>query len=213
MLIPSTSALIAALPQAGLRRLAALGRTRTFAKNTVIINEGEVGDTVYIVLAGHVRVYHGTEDGREVVLDVLGPGEIIGEMVLDGSPRSASVMTVEFCTMAFMSAGALRENLRSDPDIALLIIAELMSRLRRRSQSVKQLALADVYQRLAALLSEVGGPERPVVIEGLTQQDLADRIGASRDTVNRIFKELIRGGFVEVARRRLRLLRQLPAQW
>jgi CRP/FNR family transcriptional regulator, cyclic AMP receptor protein len=132
VLMPSTSALIAALPQAGLRRLAALGQTRTFAKNMVIINEGDVGDTVYILLAGHVRVYHGTEDGREVVLDVLGPGEIIGEMVLDGSPRSASVMTVEFCTMAFMSAGALRENLRSDPDIALLIIAELMSRLRRR---------------------------------------------------------------------------------
>ena len=78
--MPSTSALIAALPQAGLRRLAALGQTRTFAKNMVIINEGDVGDTVYILLAGHVRVYHGTEDGREVVLDVLGPGEIIGEM-------------------------------------------------------------------------------------------------------------------------------------
>ena len=82
-----------------------------------------------------------------------------------------------------------------------------------KAQSVKQLALADVYQRLAALLSEVGGSERPAVIEGFTQQDLADRIGASRDTVNRIFKELIRGGFVAVARRRLTLLRQLPAHW
>ena len=211
--MPSTSALIAALPQAGLRRLAALGHTRTFPKNTVIINEGDVGDTVYILLSGHVRVYHGTDDGREVVLDVLGPGEIIGEMVLDGSPRSASVMTVEPCTMAFMNSSALRESLRQDPDIALLIISELMGRLRRRSQSVKQLALADVYQRLAALLSEVGGSERPAVIEGFTQQDLADRIGASRDTVNRIFKELIRGGFVAVARRRLTLLRQLPAHW
>ena len=80
--MPSTSALIASLPQASLRRLAALGQTRNFAKNTVIINEGDVGNTVYILLAGRVRVYHGTDDGREVVLDVLGPGELIGEMVL-----------------------------------------------------------------------------------------------------------------------------------
>ena len=211
--MPSTSALIAALPQASLRRLAALGQTRNFPKNTVIINEGDVGNTVYILLAGRVRVYHGTDDGREVVLDVLGPGELIGEMVLDGSPRSASVMTVEPCAMAFMSVATLREHLGNDPDIALLLVSELMGRLRRRSQSVKQLALADVYHRLAALLSEVGGPQCPAVIEGLTQQDLADRIGASRDTVNRIFKELIKGGFVEVARRRLTLLRPLPAQW
>lgn len=205
--------MIAALPDAGLRRLAADRPVRSFPKNTVIINEGDVSDTVYIMLAGRVRVYNGTEDGREVVLDVLGPGELIGEMALDGSPRSASVMTIEPCSMVFMTVSILRDQLRNDPDIALLLISELMGRLRRRSQSVKQLALADVYQRLAKLLTEVGGLQRPTVIEGLTQQDLADRIGASRDTVNRIFKELIKGGFVEVARRRLTLRRALPAQW
>jgi CRP/FNR family cyclic AMP-dependent transcriptional regulator len=211
--MPDTSALIAALPQPGLRRLAAIGQVRSFSKNAVIISEGDVADTVYLTLAGRVRVYHATEDGREVVLDVLGPGELIGEMVLDGSPRSASIMTVEPCSMVVMTVSTLREQLRNDPDLALLLIAELMGRLRRRSQSLKQLALGDVYQRLAALLSEVGGSQRPAVIEGLTQQELADRIGASRDTVNRIFKELINGGFVEVARRRITLLRPLPAHW
>jgi CRP/FNR family cyclic AMP-dependent transcriptional regulator len=134
-------------------------------------------------------------------------------MVLDGSPRSASIMTVEPCSLVVTTVSTLREQLRDDPDLALLLISELMGRLRRRSQSLKQLALGDVYQRLAALLSEVGGSQRPAVIEGFTQQELADRIGASRDTVNRIFKELINGGFVEVARRRITLLRPLPAQW
>ena len=143
---------------------------------------------------------------------MLGPGELIGEMVLDGSPRSASIMTVEPCSMVVTTVSTLREQLRNQ-DLALLLIAELMGRLRERSQSLKQLALGDVYQRLAALLSEVGGSQRPAVIEGLTQQELADRIGASRDTVNRIFKELINGGFVEVARRRITLLRPLPAHW
>ena len=90
-----------------------------------------------------------------------------------------------------------------------MLIAELMGRLRRRSQSLKQLALGTSNHRSAALLSEVGGSHRPAVIEGLTQQDLADRIGASRDTVNRIFEELINGGFVEVYGRDT-LLRPLP---
>lgn len=212
-LMPSPPALIDALPQPGLRRLAALGQTRNFAKNTVIISEGDVADTIYIMLAGRVRVYHGTADGREVVLDILGPGELIGEMVLDGSPRSASVMTMEPCCMVFLQSATLREHVRDDPDLALLLIAELVGRVRKTSQSLKQLALSDVYERLALVLTDIGGPQRPAVIEGLTQQDLADRIGASRDTVNRIFKELIKGGFVEVARRRLTLLRSLPAQW
>ena len=211
--MPSPPALIAALPQPGLRRLAALGQTRNFAKNTVIISEGDVTDTIYLMLAGRVRVYHGTTDGREVVFDILGPGELIGEMVLDGSPRSASVMTMEPCCVVFLQSATLRERVRDDPDLALLLIAELMGRVRKTSQSLKRLALSDVYERLALVLTDIGGPQRPAVIEGFTQQDLADRIGASRDTVNRIFKELIKGGFVEVARRRLTLLRALPAQW
>lgn len=209
----STSALIAALPQPSLRRLAVLGPVRSFAKNTVIIQEGDVADTVYIMLAGRVRVFHSTADGREVVLAILGPGDLVGEMVLDGSVRSASVMTMDSCTMVFLQSATLREHLRNDSDLALLLIADLMRRMRKSSQSVKQLALSDVYQRLTAVLTDIGGTDRPAVIEGLTQQDLADRIGASRDTVNRIFKELIKGGFVEVARRRLTLLKHLPAQW
>jgi CRP/FNR family cyclic AMP-dependent transcriptional regulator len=115
--------------------------------------------------------------------------------------------------MVFLQSATLREHVRDDPDLALLLIAELVGRVRKTSQSLKQLALSDVYERLALVLTDIGGPQRPAVIEGLTQQDLADRIGASRDTVNRIFKELIKGGFVEVARRRLTLLRSLPAQW
>ena len=156
-------------PQPSLRRLAALCQVRNFPKHTVIITEGDVADTVYIILTGRVRVYHATADGREVVLRRLGAGELLGEMVLDGSPRSASiVMPIEPCTMAFLRSSTLHEHLRNDPDLALLLISELMARLRKRSQSMKQLALADVYHRLSAVLTEVAGSERPAVIEGLT---------------------------------------------
>lgn len=208
------AALIAALPHAGVRALAEMGHVRTYPKQTVIIQEGDVADTLYVLLAGRLRVYSATADGREVVLDVLGPGELIGEMALDGSPRSASVMTMEPSTVAITSVGVLRERVAADGDLALRLIVELLGRLRRTSRTVKQLALADVYERMALVLAEESARSpTPGTIAGLTQQELADRIGASRDMVNRIFKGLIEGGYVEVARRRITLLKALPARW
>jgi CRP/FNR family transcriptional regulator, cyclic AMP receptor protein len=207
-------ALIASLAEPGIRALAELGRVRTYPKQTLIIHEGDVSDTVFIVLAGRVRVFSSAEDGRDVILDVLGPGEIVGEMALDGSPRSASIMTMESTTVAVVDAATLRERLKSDLELPMLLVTELLGRLRRTSRVVKQLALGDVYERLSVVLNEelhrspTGGS-----IDGLTQQDLADRIGASRDMVNRIFRELGRGGYVQVARRCIKVLKPLPARW
>ena len=206
--------LIAALADPGIRALAALGRVRSYPKQALIIHEGDVSDTVFIVLSGRVRVFSSAEDGRDVILDVLGAGEIVGEMALDGSPRSASIMTMDATTVAVIDAATLRERLKSDRDLAMLLVTELLGRLRKTSRVVKQLALGDVYERLSVVLNEelrrspAGG-----AIVGLTQQDLADRIGASRDMVNRIFRELGRGGYVQVARRRIRVLKPLPARW
>jgi CRP/FNR family cyclic AMP-dependent transcriptional regulator len=209
-----TSALFEALPSAELRSLAQLGAVRTYPKQTVIIQEGDASDTLYIMLAGRVRVYSAAEDGREIVLDFLEAGDVVGEMVLDGSTRSASVMTVEQSTFSVLPQATLRARLKTDDDLAMLLITSLIQRLRKTSHSVKQLALADVYQRMSEVLGdEARKSSVPDVIEGLTQQDIADRVGASRDMINRIFKELIVGGYVEVARRRITLLKALPARW
>ena len=206
--------LIAQLPHPELRALAELGTVRTFPKQAVIIQEGDASDTLYIMLAGRVRVYSATADGREVVLDFLEAGDVVGEMVLDGEPRSASVMTTEAATFAVLPQALLRERLAADSSLALRLIVLLIQRLRRTSYNVKQLALADVYQRLRDVVTEAAAraPDGRV-IEGLTQQDIGDRIGASRDMVNRVFKELIVGGYVEVARRRITVLKPLPARW
>ena len=208
------NALIASLADPGIRALAALGRERSYPKQALIIHEGDAADTVFIVLAGRVRVFSSAEDGRDVILDVLGSGEIVGEMALDGSPRSASIMTMEATTVAVIDAATLRERLKSDLDLAMLLVTELLGRLRKTSQVVKRLALGDVYERLSVVLNEelLRSPTARS-IEGLTQQDLADRIGASRDMVNRIFRELERGGYVEVARRHISVLKPLPARW
>jgi len=77
------------------RELATRGQVRTFPKNAVIINEGDRGDSLYVILSGKVKVYVSDDDGREMILDIYGPGDYVGEMALDGRPRSASVMTLE----------------------------------------------------------------------------------------------------------------------
>jgi len=209
-----TAALIAALPHPGLRELAILGLARSYPKRTIVIQEGDASDTLYIMLAGRARVYSAHAEGREVVLDILGAGDMFGEMVLDGSSRSASVMTMEPSTLSVITASILRDRFRADSDLAMLLVTELVGRLRRTSRTVKQLALTDVYERLAFVLNEeIAKSGGETTIEGMTQQDIAERIGASRDMVNRIFKELVQGGYVEVARRRISLLKPLPPHW
>jgi len=209
-----TAALLAALPHPGLRELAALGHARSYPKRTIVIQEGDASDTLYIMLAGRARVYSADAEGREVVLDILGAGDMFGEMVLDGSSRSASVMTMEPSTLSVITASILRDRFRADSDLAMLLVTELVGRLRRTSRTVKQLTLTDVYERLAFVLNEeIAKSGGETTIEGMTQQDIAERIGASRDMVNRIFKELVQGGYVEVARRRISLLKPLPPHW
>jgi len=110
------------LAEETLRAIASTGIVRTFPKNAVLINEGDTGDSLYIVLSGRVKVYASNEAGREIVLSFFGPGEYVGEMSLDGSPRSASVMTVETTSCAVVNRASFREFILAHPDFALHLI-------------------------------------------------------------------------------------------
>jgi CRP/FNR family transcriptional regulator, cyclic AMP receptor protein len=197
------------------RTLAERGQIRIFPKNTVIINEGDRGDSMYIILTGRVKVFVSDEQGREMVLDDHGAGDYVGEMALDGRPRSASVMTTEPTTCSVVTRDALRAAVSNNPDFALGLIATLIDRARIATDNVKNLALMDVYGRVARLLlsmaREVGG--KWVVQERLTQQDIADRVGASRDMISRIFKDLTIGGYVTVVDRQITFNRRPPQRW
>ncbi|MFN3567230.1 MAG: cyclic nucleotide-binding domain-containing protein, partial [Burkholderiaceae bacterium] len=125
-----TEQLIAAIGDPMVRELAARGQTRTFPKNTVIINEGDRGDSLFVILSGKVKVYVSDDDGREMVLDIHGPGDYVGEMSLDGRPRSASVMTLEPSTCAVVTRDALREAIANNPDVAMALISTLIDRAR-----------------------------------------------------------------------------------
>ena len=198
-----------------LRAIASTGVIRTFPKNTVLINEGDVGDGLYVILSGRVKVYASNEAGREFVIDFHGPGEYVGEMTLDGAPRSASVITVEPTTTAVVNRAHFRDFILAHPDFALHLIERLIHRVRVTTGNLKSLALSDVYGRMARLLNTLAQPVdgRMVVPEKLTQQDIADRVGASRDMIGKLMKDLTGGGYIAVEDRTITLLRKLPTGW
>jgi CRP/FNR family transcriptional regulator, cyclic AMP receptor protein len=212
---PPAADLLAPLPDGTLRAIAAGGVVRAFARNSVLINEGDQGDSLFIILSGKVKVFASNAAGREVVIDFHGPGEYVGEMSLAGAPRSASVITIEATTCAVVTRAQFREFILAHPDFALHLIEKLILRARRATENVKSLALSDVYGRLVRLIvtlaRDVDG--RLVVPEKLTQQDIADRIGASRDMVSRLMKDLVGGGYLAVEERTITILKKPPPGW
>jgi CRP/FNR family cyclic AMP-dependent transcriptional regulator len=200
------------LPEPLLDALAARGNSRSYRANTVLITEGDPGGALFIVLSGRLRAYASSEDGRDVVLAEHGPGEYFGELSLEGGARSASVKTLEPSTCCVVQAADLRAFLAEHPDFALHLSQKLTRMVRRLTEQVKSLALQDVYGRMVRVLmelSDVVGNER-VVRDKLTQQDIADRVGSSREMVNRVMKELTSGGYVSVRDGRYVIRRKLP---
>jgi CRP/FNR family cyclic AMP-dependent transcriptional regulator len=212
---PSPSDTFSPLREETLRAIAATGVVRQFPKQTVLIHEGDTGDALYIILSGRVKVYASNAAGREFVIDFHGPGEYVGEMSLDGAPRSASVITVEPTKCAIVNRAQFREFLVANPDFALHLVERLIHRVRVTTGNLKSLALSDVYGRLVRLIEalavEVDG--KPTVQEKLTQQDIADRVGASRDMIGKLLKDLVAGGYLAVEDRTIVVLKKLPVGW
>jgi CRP/FNR family cyclic AMP-dependent transcriptional regulator len=210
-----SAAQLSAIADPFVRELASLGRLRSYPKNTVFITEGDSSDSVFVILSGRVKIFLSDTEGHEMILDTQGPGEYVGEMALDGNPRSASVMTTEATTFAVVSRDPIKEAIRRNPDFALDMISKIIDRARLATNSVKDLALLDVYGRVARLLLNMavernGKLEIP---EKLTQQEIAERVGASRDMVSRIFRDLTAGGYISVESRHITINKKPPARW
>lgn len=213
-----TLAMAAALPafdEPLLRQMAARGNVRTFPAHAVLINEGDRGDSIYIVLDGRVKVYSADANGREVIYNTHGPGEYFGELSLDGGARSASVMALTATACVVVPGPEVRDFIASHPDFAMHLVHKLCALVRRASRNVRSLALEDVYGRVAGLLQELAPDHdgRRVVAERLTQKDIANRVGASREMVSRILTQLRVGGYIAVQARRIVLLKKLPPGW
>ena len=203
------------LTEAELHAFSGQGAVKSFPKQTVIVSEGDETDSLYVILSGRVKVFVADESGHEVVLGTQGPGEYFGEMALDGGARSASVLTLEPSKFLVVPRSRMREFLRGQPGFAVRLIEKLIRRSRALTVSVKNLALLDVYGRVARMLLELAEERegRLVIAEKLTQQDVADRIGASREMVSRILKDLAAGGYISINKKRITIHRTPPRHW
>lgn len=201
---------------ASLRNLAARGDVRRYRKGTILIHEADHGDTLFIVMEGRVKVFSTDANDREFTLGVIGAGDYFGEMALDGGVRSASVMTLESVVCSVITRATLLDHIAQEPAFALDLLGKVIRRARSATNSVRNLAFTDVYGRLTMLLQELAEPQPDGsfrVGERLTHQDLASRVGCSREMVSRILKDLEGGGHLEMHERRITLRTKLPARW
>ena len=199
-----------------LRALAERGVVKTFRKGQRLIDEGDMGDTIYIVTKGRLRVFGSSDTGREITYGTYDAGEYIGEMSLDGGPRSASVEALEAVECVQVARQTLLQHIAEHPEFALELLAKVIRSARAATVSTKRLALNDAYGRLVLLLNSLARvqPDGTRVIgERLTHQEIANRLGCSREMVSRLMKDLEGGGYIGELASHYRLLKPLPARW
>jgi CRP/FNR family cyclic AMP-dependent transcriptional regulator len=208
--------LFAGLAPDELARLSSRAVIHSYPRNTIIINQGDVSNSLHVIVSGRVKVYLSNEEGKEVILNSQGPGESFGEMaLLDARPRSASVITTEPSKLAIISKVDFEQFLQDHPQVMLKILQQAFARLRALTETVGSLALLDVYGRVARLLLQSAETVDGVTLvqQPMTQQDIASHIGSSREMVSRILKDLKTGGYIEMKGKQIILRQTLPHAW
>ena len=185
--------------------LARLSSRRRFPKDTVVFFENEEGDFFFMILEGRIKVTILGDDGREVILSMLGPGDFFGEMaLLDNEPRSATAIAVEESELLQLHRTDFQTVLTDNRSIQHALIKILTGRLRRANHQISTLALLDVYGRVARVIVDMAREEGRRLRDGriafrrATHQEIANRIGTTRETVTRMLKDLERQGLIHV---------------
>jgi CRP/FNR family cyclic AMP-dependent transcriptional regulator len=187
------------------RAFAALTRERTYPKGSVIVFEDDPGDALYLVASGQVKVVLIGEDGREVILSVLGEGTFFGEMaLLDNQPRSAHVIAMEESRLLLLRRDDFQARILQSPAVAISLLGELSGRLRLADEKIGSLVLLDVNGRVAALLLRLAEDEGgDTITKKLTHHTIAQMIGSSRETVSRTMRALVERDIITVNRREI----------
>jgi CRP/FNR family transcriptional regulator, cyclic AMP receptor protein len=194
--------MFAGVPDEQLEPIMRMAVHRKVPRHTVIVRAGDSTESLYVIVNGSAKVLNSDAEGREVILTLLGPGEFFGEMgLIDGSPRSADVVANETCELLVIAKAEFKQGLADNFDLCLNIMKSLVRRLREADRKIESLALMDVYGRVAKLLLEFSVLEGGVRVirRKLTKQDIAKMIGASREMVSRVMKDLEGSGYIRVA--------------
>lgn len=187
------------------------GKKRFYPKNTIILNEGDPSSCLYVIHSGRLKAFLADEQGREIVLNIMEPGEYFGEMALiDSEARSASVMTMEDSQLSLVTKENFYDCLSRNPEIATPLMLGLIKRLRIATRKVGSLALMDVYGRVASTLIQLAKEQdgKLVIGEKMTHQEIANIVGASREMVSRIMHDLVEGGYISVDNKRRIILNE-----
>ena len=183
------------------------------AKGDVLFTEGEPGDKLYLIESGKIKLGHTAPDGRESLIAVLGAGELLGELSLfDPGPRTATAIAVTKTKVLSMGHEALLPWLVGRPDLAAALLASLARRLRRTNEAMADLVFSDVPGRVAKALLDLGrkfGDETAnglFVSHDLTQEELAQLVGASRETVNKALADFSARGWIHIEQRQVTLI-------
>jgi len=193
--------LFSSCPDEQLRMLAAVVTRKSVARSSTVMASGDTTDSLYIVLSGRLKVLMSDSDGKEVILSILGPGEFFCEMgLIDDSPRSASVVAIEPCELLSITKRDFKKCLQENFEMSMAVMRGLVRRLREADRKIGSLALLDVYGRVARLLLDMADTVdgEKIVTKRLPKQDIAKMIGASREMVSRVMKDLQVKGFIEV---------------
>jgi len=207
---------LSALSDEALSELASHAKKNIYTKHAFIFAEGDETNSMYILLSGKVRVFSCDAQGKEVTLFVQTPVSYFGELaLLSNEPRSASIIALEPTHCAVIAQSDFNNWLLKHPDVALRLIQDLASTVRRLTDKVKQLALSNVYERIVQVLYEMAVKQGDYYIIDIkpTQQELANMVGSSREMVNKIMKELTKGGYIVIKDKVLTIERKIPASW
>jgi len=188
---------------------------KSFRKNAIIISQDDKSYSLYVILSGRVKVFVSDEDGREAVLNYQGAGDYFGDLALiDKQPRVASVMATEASKFMIISRQDFLTCLSRNPEIAINLIKPMTQRMRMLAKNVSSLALMDVYGRVARILLQQAVEKEGEMVTGrITQQEIAEMVGASRAMVSRILKDLKAGGYISVHNKCVTIHQKLPGRW
>jgi CRP/FNR family transcriptional regulator, cyclic AMP receptor protein len=197
-------------------KLAERAKPIKFQKQSTIIMEGDTTSSLYIILSGKVRIFGSDDKSKELTLMIQEAGSYFGEIaLLTDEPRSASVVALENTTCAVISKTDFINWLMQHPEVAIMLLGVLSNKIRQLTEKAKQMALSNVYERIIIALqemAEVDGEVR-VIHNKPSQEDLAKMIGSSREMVNKVMQELIKGGYVTIREKDLIINKKLPASW
>ncbi|MDF1577909.1 MAG: cyclic nucleotide-binding domain-containing protein [Desulfobulbales bacterium] len=214
-----TSAIFSGINARDLDKIKEAAVKKIYPKNTIILSEGDLTDSLYLVASGKVKVTIIDEHGKEIILSILGPGDYFGEMTAleDGSARSACVVTREKSEVLVLAKKEFRKIISGNPDIVFGLLKDSIERLREANKKIESLALMDVYGRVARLFLQMAKPDsitgKQIIEDKLTHQDIANMVGSSREMISRVMKELCRGDYVSVNNKIIAINKKLPYSW